>query len=146
MTQTGPLPDPLPKGEGEKPFSLRFRRPQTQTKKSMPQNASFAFRFPTTSSQPATHNVMQTNQAHTQSIAIDNGQHVDLRRPIFHQPQRIKSQHLRIRNNRIARPQMVAFDVREAEVGTADALQRSPRIAVSDNALQTAPITDTMNG
>ena len=70
-------------------------------------------------SQPAAHNVMQTNQTHAHSAPIDNRQHVDLRRPIFHQAQRIKGEHLRIRNDWVAGHQIVAFDVGEGEVGTA---------------------------
>ena len=83
MTQTGPLPGPLPKGEGED-SSVCDSADYKHRLKSMPLNASFAFSS-CQQSQPAPHNVMQTNQAHAQSLAIDYRQHVDLRRSIFHQ-------------------------------------------------------------
>src|SRR3989449_1927898 len=39
------------------------------------------------------------------------------KKPILHQTQRVNGQHLGIRNNRIARHEIVAFEVRESQIG-----------------------------
>src|SRR6266545_5521319 len=89
---------------------------------------------------------MQTNQAYAQSAAVYNRQHADLRWTVFHQTQSVKSEHLRVGDDRIRRHQIVAAEVGEGELGGVYSLQRAAQVTVGNDTCQAAIAVDHIYG